>query len=278
MKKSTKVLLIGGALAVAAGAAVLMMGSGEAKAAPLPPGEPGEPDEEVEEEEETDEDTEVDEIPPGELPAPDDSAPDDSAVPHPPDIITIDPREVELPPTPVDDGGLLDRVVKELPKVLPKPAPTPKQPAPAPLPQLPSLPGLPPPVIEAPADEVDPVTQAMVEELLVQEHTPNWKQKSAKVAAWQRMRGLTVDERFGPGSARVLAQETGLIPIVRFWPKAAGANPKRAIDAYKADLLTMAQTAESPRREHLLRAIDREQGQGFGTPPKPITTTIEFAG
>jgi hypothetical protein len=123
-----------------------------------------------------------------------------------------------------------------------------------------------------PPAPLDRTTETMVRTLLAKEARPDWKAEEATVRAWQRLRGLTADGKFGPGSARLLAQETGLLPIVRFWPR--GTFKERAVPEFQTQLVDLAAAAEEPRRTHLLAAAEREQGQAFGTPPKPILVRI----
>jgi hypothetical protein len=117
-------------------------------------------------------------------------------------------------------------------------------------------------------------TLEMVRTLLAKERTPNWKSlDEPTVRAWQRYRKLVVDGKLGPLGVLALADETGLLPIVRAWPK--GTWPEKAVPELRAKLEAKAMQAEEPRRSHLLAAVDRETGQAFGTPPKPMTVTIE---
>ncbi len=147
-----------------------------------------------------------------------------------------------------------------------------------PLPPVP-IDGLEPPELDT-GEEVElpdpdplaPETAELIRVLLGKEARVDWKAKEPVVTAWQRKRGLTADGMFGPGSALALAQETGLLPIVRFWPRAAVQS--RAVPDYQRAVVEVAATAEQPRRAHLMAAAEREQGQGFGTPPKPITTRV----
>lgn len=146
------------------------------------------------------------------------------------------------------------------------------------LPSLPSLPSVPPasssssPGAEAPTNAPADTLQ-VVTSMLDQELTPHWRIASPGLQAWQKSRGLTADGSFGPGTALAMAKEIGTLPIVRGWPK--GSFPTgHWLPDYQTALRQLAQTAAEPRRSQLLAAANREQGQGFGTPEKPIVNTI----
>ena len=106
----------------------------------------------------------------------------------------------------------------------------------------------------------------MVADLLSAEKATGWKRSYASVRDWQKARGLTVDGKFGPGSAMKLALEAGTIPIVRYWPMSAGAHPREALDDYRAGLLTIADRVGGQHGELLRKSAARERGQSFGPP------------
>lgn len=143
--------------------------------------------------------------------------------------------------------------------VTPGPAPTPAEPPASPAEQ---------------PSSVDPVTLAMLTAMLSQEHSAHWRIiPEPTVAAWQKARGLGSDGDFGTGSALKLAAETGMIPIIRGWPKGTALQSPN-LKTYQAALRTLAASATEPRRSQLLAAALREQGQGYGTPETPIATLI----
>ena len=117
-------------------------------------------------------------------------------------------------------------------------------------------------------------TRKVLDELLPAEKRSDWKRKSPVLMTWQEARGLKPDGMFGPRSATKMAEETGLLPIVRFWPKAS--IPGRAEIALKNIYLEAAENAEPPRKAQLQAAAEREKGQGFGRPQTPILTLIEL--
>jgi hypothetical protein len=146
---------------------------------------------------------------------------------------------------------------------------------------VPAIPGVnTPPVVPVSTGSVEQPsavpadTAQLVAMMLAEEATPNWKRKIPELGVWQTKRGLTPDQSFGPGSAKRMAQEIGTIPIVRFWPK--GTLPQTALGPYKAALQAIAASAPEPRRAQLIMSANREQGQAFGTPPKPITTLLNL--
>lgn len=150
------------------------------------------------------------------------------------------------------------------------------------LPQLPTSPvvTLPPVVITPstnPAEQATnpppPDTMQLVTTMLDQEHVPHWRIASPGLAEWQAARRLTADGAFGPGTALALAKEIGTVPIVRAWPKGSFLGSAH-LPAYQKALRDLAATASEPQRSQLLAAATREQGQGFGTPEKPIVNTI----
>lgn len=110
--------------------------------------------------------------------------------------------------------------------------------------------------------------------MLGEEATPNWKRKYPELGAWQAARGLKVDQMFGPGSAQRLAQEIGTVPIIRFWPK--GTTRETALEPYRNALLTLAGSAEEPRRAQLIMSANREQGQAFASPIVPVKTLVKI--
>ena len=143
--------------------------------------------------------------------------------------------------------------------ITPGPAPTPAEPPASPAEQPSSIPG---------------DTLATVTAMLAEEHSPNWRViPEPTLKPWQSARGLTADGDYGTGTALRMAQETGMLPIIRGWPKGSYLGDGK-LAAYQQSLRTLAASAPEPRRSQLLAAAAREQGQGYGTPEKPITTLI----
>lgn len=122
--------------------------------------------------------------------------------------------------------------------------------------------------VEPPEDDQDPEafadSLALLEMLLAAERLTNWKNHhKADVKAWQAARGMTADGLLGPKSAARIAQETKVAPIVRYWPSGSW----KGSQVYNDYITTL---------EGLGVDATREQGQGFGSPPKPITVFAEL--
>lgn len=198
---------------------------------------------------------------------------------------TSSPTLPSTPPGPPPLGQL-----PSLPTSLPTSIPT-SIPANIPLPQMPDelppipanvpVPSIPVPARPPAATAEEPVTvpqdtATMVQRLLSQEAGPNWKTRDPVVKAWQASRGLVADGEFGVKSALRTADEIGVIPLIRFWPKGSYPEGKWITD-YQAALITKANASPEPKRSQLLASADREKGQGFGRNPaaqqKVVTLT-----
>lgn len=212
--------------------------------------------------------------------------------PHPFDLPTITPAPAPqgggLPTQtpavsiPLPGGGSLNIPPVGLPSiatpVAPTPAASPTSPPVTPPLVLPgqSLPDVPEPHLAAaptaPADTVAVVKQMLAEE----GNGTRWRvSPEPLLKVWQSSRGLSSDGDFGTGTALKMAQEIGTLPIIRGWPKGSTKQGHWLPD-YQAALLSLAASAPEPRATHLRAAAQREQGQGFGTPPGLILTQIQF--
>lgn len=195
-------------------------------------------------------------------------------------IFTPAPGVTPPPPPPLVKLPPLIPLPTQLPPVVgPNGNPTaPSVPAPPP----PSAPTITlPPVIVTPGNPSQPTnvsadTLTTIAAMLSQEQSPRWrKMPEPTLVTWQKNRGLVADGSFGTITALRMADETGMIPIIRGWPK--GSSPGgRWLPDYRAALIAKAQTAQEPRKSQLLAAAEREKGQGWGTPEKPITTLIHL--
>lgn len=132
----------------------------------------------------------------------------------------------------------------------------------APIPVSVPLPTV-PPVAAAPL--ADAMTLAMVAELRAAERSAGWKRSYPSVERWQAAHGRTVDGKFGPGDALVLATISGDVPVIRYWPLKDGPNPKRAVDDYRQALMTIA-AAKPALAVALQHSASIERGQSFGPP------------
>lgn len=148
------------------------------------------------------------------------------------------------------------------------------------LPGLTITPGPSPTPLEPPASPAEQGsavaadTLAVLTAMLAQEHSPHWRIiPEPSLKPWQAARGLTPDGNYGTGTALKLAAETGMVPIIRGWPKGT-VRESPNLKNYQNALRALAATASEPRRSQLLAAAQREQGQGYGTPEKPIVTLI----
>lgn len=207
-------------------------------------------------------------------------------LPPAPPVVIDPPLPVEVPPgekepvvIPIDIPDP-EEVLPEIPPIQVKPPdtgepvvlvpPTPPEVLP------PQTPPIPPPVeppeqpVDIPADTVE-----VLRVMLSAEATPNWKRREPLLGVWQKTRGLTDDQRFGPGTALRMAQETGLLPVIRFWPRGA-IKEQGAVEEYQAALLQVAASKPEPHRAQLQAAANREQGQGFGRAQTPITPLISI--
>lgn len=173
-----------------------------------------------------------------------------------------------LPPILSGPPIALPGLPQEAPRSSPPPFVPPLPAAPAPAPVALPAPIPPAPVVTAPPAASQPSmvpgdTAALVQALLGDEASNNWKRVSPAVQAWQKSRGLKTDGEFGPKSALTVAGEIGTVPIVRYWPK--GAQQAKAVRDYQATLLELANAAPEPRASQLRVSAQREQGQGFGS-------------
>lgn len=211
-------------------------------------------------------------------------------VPQVPTTPTEVPPIVELPDEDEDEDTEAEAPTVQLPggvKVeVPAPGTTVTLPGGIPV-TVPSIPGItappetpaavpsPPAVAVEQPSAVPPDTATLVAQMLADEaHPTAWKKKYPALGAWQAARGLKADQSFGPGSAQRMAQEIGTLPIIRFWPK--GTLPQTALEPYRQAIRAIAASAPEPRRAQLLMSANREQGQAFGTPPKPITQQVSL--
>jgi hypothetical protein len=115
---------------------------------------------------------------------------------------------------------------------------------------------------------------------MLQAEGPNTIWRSTAIpglADWQRARGLTADGSAGTKTMLRMAQEIGAIPIVRAWPKDSYREGHWLGD-YKASLQQIANSKTGQHADLLRQSAAREDGQGFGTPPKPILTLLTLEG
>lgn len=187
------------------------------------------------------------------------------------------PSPVGPPPGPPADYGT-DPVIMPPMVVTPEQPTTPKFVPPEVVAPAPVIEVVVPPEVIIPASVPTVLaddTAALLAVMLGRENTTDWKRKEPLLGVWQKSRGLVADKKFGPGSAAKLAEETGLLPIVRFWPRGA-IREAGAVEDYQGVLLAMAASAEEPRAAQLVAAANRESGQGFGRHPDTISPVISI--
>jgi hypothetical protein len=155
------------------------------------------------------------------------------------------------------------------PKAKPKPQAQPATPAPIPMPASPAVSPSVTPISEQETEaEADPNgTIALARALLAEEQRSDWKRVSAAVESWQRTVGLAKpDGKFGPGSALRMAQEVGVMPLVRYW-STGGKTLAQQLQAYRVGLYDEARikkTAGNPTHAAaLVSSAAREKGQGW---------------
>lgn len=137
------------------------------------------------------------------------------------------------------------------------------------VPPPPPVEATPPVASEETSEEADPDgTVALARLLFAREATAGWKEDNQpQVKVWQGIVGLGADGKFGPGSAYRMAEEVGVLPLIRFWPKSEW-NKAAAVDKYRASIRQIAERfAESnPAHAAALRAsATRETGQSWPT-------------
>lgn len=285
------------ALAVAAGVGALLIASvalagkpkkSEERADTLP--EPEEPEEELEEDDvivtvPTDSGNDVDVVIP--------TAPTPPPATKTDGTMSIDPEEGgsskmpnESTSEPLDDGGEL--VIEELDRrVEEKAAKTGKPISEVAKDVAVELVGdvKPDPLTEVETrPENDPAgTIALARRLLAREEALGWKSDlQDSVAAWQERVGLKSDGLFGIDSAARMAEEVGILPLIRYWSKGlrtkkeAEAAYDKKISAVIADLAAKHGDVSKPHRDALTASMNREKAQTFGTDNPPVQDSVEF--
>ena len=118
-------------------------------------------------------------------------------------------------------------------------------------------------------------TIALARLLLERETQSGWKEAhQAEVKTWQLRRGETPDGKFGRNSAYTMAQEVGVLPLIRYWPSSV---PKaKALAEYREFLNNMANAIQQQRPEDQAHATAlrlsalREDARSYGVAnPKP---------
>lgn len=121
---------------------------------------------------------------------------------------------------------------------------------------------------------IDPETVALLSSLLAEEGRAGWKRVHAvgsPLRLWQAKRPATVgsaDGKVGPRVAAQLFAETGMAPLVRYWPTTAK-NRAAALADYALTVHGIAEKNGTTAAAALV--LSREQGQSYATNnPAPV--------
>ena len=118
-------------------------------------------------------------------------------------------------------------------------------------------------------------TVALARELIEIQSQSGWKTAlQPAIQVWQSRVALTADGKFGPKSALKMADEVGILPLIRYW-SATGGTKEKQLSAYRTSLLAKANVLKqsSMTRPHgiaLEVSAVHETGQGYSTSPAPL--------
>lgn len=116
-------------------------------------------------------------------------------------------------------------------------------------------------------------TVLLAKAMISSEASPGWKKALAQeITAWQLQKHLTADGKFGPKSALAMADEVGVLPLIRYFP-ATSASKASALKAYRDALYTKAANVEqsNPALAAALRlSATYDEGQGWATTPAAV--------
>lgn len=123
-------------------------------------------------------------------------------------------------------------------------------------------------------------TIALAKDMINAESSNGWKSAMQdRIKAWQAIVGLAgPDGKFGPNSAYQMALEVGVLPLIRYWPKATQLN--NDLKAYRDRLLTMGANADNhnPAMAAALRSSAAyETGVAYTGTPKAIDPSARAA-
>lgn len=171
----------------------------------------------------------------------------------------------QLPTTPQEAVQVATQVATDIAAQLPIPITVTPTSAPPPL------------ATEETRPELDPNgTIALARAMLDRETQPNWEPAlKPQIAAWQSKMGLVGDGSYGPKSALVMANEVGVLPFVRAWPK--GSDKRTVLQRYRDDLSTKAATLASKGATEHAKALQAsaasEDARTFlaGSNPPPVS-------
>jgi hypothetical protein len=127
------------------------------------------------------------------------------------------------------------------------------------------------------APQADPNgTISLARTLIGIESSSGWKSAfQPEIKQWQaKVGGLTADGKFGPKSALRMADEVGVLPLIRYWA-ATGGTKDQQLSNFRSALLAKASALESvsatkPHGVALRVSAAHEQGQGYPASPKAL--------
>lgn len=128
--------------------------------------------------------------------------------------------------------------------------------------------------------EADPNgTISLARAMLTRENLPNWKEDlQQSIKEWQEGVGLKPDGKFGMKSAARMAEEVGILPLVRFWTAGIVWNKASAKKEYEKVMRPVIDglRADLPESQAHINALEkslaREQAQSLSANPKPVAT------
>jgi hypothetical protein len=123
-------------------------------------------------------------------------------------------------------------------------------------------------------------TIALAKSMINAEASPGWKTAlQGEISLWQGKKKLTVDGKFGPKSALAMAEDVGVLPLIRYFPTAS-ASREAAVKSYRDQINAMASSVEASNPMHaaaLRSSAVYEQGQGWAQKPPAIPIANRIA-
>jgi len=141
------------------------------------------------------------------------------------------------------------------------------------------------PPVAVQVQEVNPTldtngTIALAAQMINAESSKGWKTAlSTPIKAWQSKMKLTADGKFGPKSALLMANEVGILPLIRYYASTGGSQAQQ-LAAYRTALGALASQVYSSNPAHsiaLRSSQNYEQGQGYSTSPAAVPATARVA-
>ena len=122
-------------------------------------------------------------------------------------------------------------------------------------------------------------TIALAKEMINAESNAGWKAAlQNQIRTWQATVGIASDGKFGPASAYKMAEEVGILPLVRYWPKGTQLNAD--LKGYRDRLYSMAMSVATtnPALAAALRSsAGYETGVAYTGTPKAIDPSGRIA-